>query len=542
MKQPYNTTIYNTALYLRLSRDDELQGESGSIQTQRMMLRQYAAEHGLTVVDEYIDDGWSGTNFERPSFQRMIDDIEDGKINCVVTKDLSRLGRNYILTGQYTEIYFPSKGVRYIAINDNVDTINGESELAPFLNILNEMHARQTSKKVKAAMHTRFANGAHYGAYAPLGYVKDPDKKGHLLIDPETRWIVEKIFDLAVHGRGAASITRILVEEKVPTPGWLNYERYGTFANIYAGAPAEKAYAWTIAQVKSILKEETYIGHSVHNKQSNISFKNKKKVRKPQEEWYRVENTHEAIISEEVFQKVQELIASRRRTTAETVRHRYFRRIDKMCRLRMVIGLWGKQARTKIPYGHYHCSKYGQGLRQCSMHYIRYDVLYAYVLARLQYWSMMVQKDEDKLLKRLLNASDRERNSAKKKQAAELKKAEKRKAEVDGLFAKMYEDWSAGRITEYNFNMLSEKYQNEQKELETKIRQLHETMEAAVQTAADAEKWIALMKQYVNPVELTAELLNTLIEKITVHEAVKGEDGSREQEVEIYYRFIGKID
>lgn len=540
MKQPYNTTIYNTALYLRLSRDDELQGESGSIQTQRMMLRQYAAEHGLTVVDEYIDDGWSGTNFERPSFQRMIDDIEDGKINCVVTKDLSRLGRNYILTGQYTEIYFPSKGVRYIAINDNVDTINGESELAPFLNILNEMHARQTSKKVKAAMHTRFANGAHYGAYAPLGYVKDPDKKGHLLIDPETRWIVEKIFDLAVHGRGAASITRILVEEKVPTPGWLNYERYGTFANIYAGVPAEKANAWTIAQVKSILKEETYIGHSVHNKQSNISFKNKKKVRKPQEEWYRVENTHEAIISEEVFQKVQELIASRRRRQKNGTTQ-IFSGLVKCADCGWSLA-YGVNSQNKNPYAHYHCSKYGQGLRQCSMHYIRYDVLYAYVLARLQYWSMLAQKDEDKLLKRLLNASDRERNSAKKKQAAELKKAEKRKAEVDGLFAKMYEDWSAGRITEYNFNMLSEKYQNEQRELETKIRQLHETMEAAVQTAADAEKWIALMKQYVNPVELTAELLNTLIEKITVHEAVKGEDGSREQEVEIYYRFIGKID
>lgn len=540
MKQPYNTTIYNTALYLRLSRDDELQGESGSIQTQRMMLRQYAAEHGLTVVDEYIDDGWSGTNFERPSFQRMIDDIEDGKINCVVTKDLSRLGRNYILTGQYTEIYFPSKGVRYIAINDNVDTINGESELAPFLNILNEMHARQTSKKVKAAMHTRFANGAHYGAYAPLGYVKDPDKKGHLLIDPETRWIVEKIFDLAVHGRGAASITRILVEEKVPTPGWLNYERYGTFANIYAGAPPEKAYAWTIAQVKSILKEETNIGHSVHNKQSNISFKNKKKVRKPQEEWYRVENTHEAIISEEVFQKVQELIASRRRRQKNGTTQ-IFSGLVKCADCGWSLA-YGVNSQNKNPYAHYHCSKYGQGLRQCSMHYISYDVLYAYVLARLQYWSMLAQKDEDKLLKRLLNASDRERNSAKKKQAAELKKAEKRKAEVDGLFAKMYEDWSAGRITEYNFNMLSEKYQNEQKELETKIRQLHETMEAAVQTAADAEKWIALMKQYVNPVELTVELLNTLIEKITVHEAVKGEDGSREQEVEIYYRFIGKID
>lgn len=540
MKQPNNTMIYNTALYLRLSRDDELQGESGSIQTQRMMLRQYAEEHGLTVVGEYIDDGWSGTNFDRPGFQRMIDDIEEGKINCVVTKDLSRLGRNYILTGQYTEIYFPSKGVRYIAVNDNVDTLNGESELAPFLNILNEMHARQTSKKVKAAMRTRFANGAHYGAYAPLGYIKDPDKSGHLLVDPETKWIIEKIFDLAVHGHGAASITHILVDEKVPTPGWLNFQRYGTFANIYAGASEEKSYAWTVAQVKSILKEETYIGHSVHNKQSNISFKNKKKVRKPQEEWYRVENTHEAIISEEVFQKVQELIASRRRRQKNGTTQ-IFSGLVKCADCGWSLA-YGVNSQNKNPYAHYHCSKYGQGLRQCSMHYIRYDVLYAYVLARLQYWSMLAQKDEDKLLKRLLNASDRERNSAKKKQAAELKKAEKRKAEVDGLFAKMYEDWSAGRITEYNFNMLSEKYQNEQRELETKIRQLHETMEAAVQTAADAEKWIALMKQYVNPVELTAELLNTLIEKITVHEAVKGEDGSREQEVEIYYRFIGKID
>ena len=194
MKQPNNTMIYNTALYLRLSRDDELQGESGSIQTQRMMLRQYAEEHGLTVVGEYIDDGWSGTNFDRPGFQRMIDDIEEGKINCVVTKDLSRLGRNYILTGQYTEIYFPSKGVRYIAVNDNVDTLNGESELAPFLNILNEMHARQTSKKsrplcgqdlrtVRTMVHTLLWDIS-----------KTPTKSGHLLVDPETKWIIEKIF------------------------------------------------------------------------------------------------------------------------------------------------------------------------------------------------------------------------------------------------------------------------------------------------------------------------------------------------------------
>ena len=540
MKQPYNTTIYNTALYMRLSRDDELQGESGSIQTQRMMLRQYAAEHGLNVIDEYIDDGWSGTNFDRPDFQRMIDDIEDGKINCVVTKDLSRLGRNYILTGQYTEIYFPSKGVRYIAVNDNVDTINGENELAPFLNILNEMHARQTSKKVKAAMRTRFANGAHYGAYAPLGYVKDPDKKGHLLIDPETRWIIEKIFDLAVHGRGAASITRILIIEKVPTPGFINFQRDGTFANIYAGAPEEKSYAWTIAQVKSIMKDETYIGHTIHYRETNISFKNKRRVRKPQSEWVRVENTQEPIISEQVFRQVQEQIANRRRKCKDGTTQ-IFSGLVKCADCGWSLS-YGENRQNSKPYGHYHCSKYGQGTRQCSMHYIRYDVLYAYVLSRLQYWSGLVQHDEERLLKRLLNANDKGQAAARKKQAAELNKAEKRKAEVDTLFARMYEDWAAGRITEYNFSMLSGKYQSEQAELDEKIEQLQSAIATESQNAADAEKWIALMKECVNPTELTAELLNTLIEKIVVHEAVKGEDGSREQEVEIFYRFIGKID
>ena len=418
-------------------------------------------------------------------------------------KGLSRLGRNYILTGQYTEIYFPSKGVRYIAVNDNVDTLNGESELAPFLNILNEMHARQTSKKVKAAMHTRFANGAHYGAYAPIGYIKDPDKK-------------------------------------VPTPGWLNYQRYGTFANIYAGVSEEKSYAWTINQVKTILKEETYIGHSVHNKQTNISFKNKKKVRKPQEEWYRVENTHDAIISEDVFRQVQGQISERRRK-CKSGKTQIFSGLLKCADCGWSLA-YSKNKQNKNPYGYYHCSKNGQGLRQCSMHYIRYDVLYAYVLSRLQYWSKQAQGSEEKLLKRLLNASDKERNAAKKKQTSDLKKAEKRKAEIDCLFAKMYEDWSSGRITEYNFNMLSEKYQDEQKDLDEKISSIHKALETEVQNTSDAEKWIALIRQYTNITELTSELLNNLIEKIIVYEAVKGKDGSREQEVEIVYRFIGKID
>lgn len=330
------------------------------------------------------------------------------------------------------------------------------------------------------------------------------------------------------------------MEEKVSTPAWVNFQRNGTFAHVFEGAEESKRYQWTIAQVKSILKDENYIGNSVHNRQSTVSFKNKKVVRKPESEWFRVENTHEAIITKEVFLQVQEQIAGRRRV-CKNGQTQIFAGLIKCADCGWTLS-YADNRQNKTPYGYYHCGKNGQGLGQCSMHYIRYDVLYAYVLSRLQYWSGLVQHDEERLLKRLLNANDKGQAAARKKQAAELNKAEKRKAEVDTLFARMYEDWAAGRITEYNFSMLSGKYQSEQAELDTKIEQLQSAIATESQNAADAEKWIALMKECVNPTELTAELLNTLIEKIVVHEAVKGEDGSREQEVEIFYRFIGKIE
>lgn len=536
MKQP----IYNTALYLRLSHDDEQQGESVSIQTQRIMLQTYAQENNLHVVGEYVDDGWSGTNYDRPSFQRMIDDIEDGKINCVVTKDLSRLGRNYILTGQYTEIYFPSKGVRYIAVNDNVDTLNGESELAPFLNILNEMHARQTSKKIRAALRIRRMNGAHWGPHTPLGYRKDPDRKGHLLVDPETKWIVEKIFDLASHGMGAAKITRFLVEEKVPTPGWLHYSREGTYARFYEDEPEEKRYAWNVAAVKKILKDENYIGNSIHNRLSVTSFKNKTLTRNPESEWVRVENTHEPIISRDVFDQVQGQIANRRRTQNDGTTH-IFAGLLKCadCGWTMAFRRQSKGQHS----AYYGCSRYFQTVdRRCTIHFIRYEVLYTYVLDRLQFWSTLAAGDEQQLLERLLQSGGQNRAAERKKQAAELRKAEKRKNAVNELFVKMYEDWSAGRISESNFNMLSERYQAEQSELDDKISALKSAMESADQSAEEAEKWVKLIRQYNDITELDAPLLNTLIEKIEVHEATKGPDGIREQEVEIYYRFVGKID
>ena len=420
MKQPYNTTIYNTALYMRLSRDDENYGDSVSIETQRTILQQYAKEQGLHVVGEYVDDGWSGTNFERPDFQRMMDDVEAGKVNCIVTKDLSRFGREHVMMDYYLEFLFPEKRVRYIAVAENEDTEKGLSDFVPFKNLFNEWFAKDTSRKVKAAFKAKFATGQRIGAYAPIGYRKHPEIKNKLIIDEETRWIVEKIFDLAIHGRGAASITRILIAEKVPTPGFINFQRDGTFANIYAGAPEEKSYAWTIAQVKSIMKDETYIGHTIHYRETNISFKNKRRVRKPQSEWVRVENTQEPIISEQVFRQVQEQIANRRRKCKDGTTQ-IFSGLVKCADCGWSLS-YGENRQNSKPYGHYHCSKYGQGTRQCSMHYIRYDVLYAYVLSRLQYWSGLVQHDEERLLKRLLNATDKGQAAARKKQAAELKK------------------------------------------------------------------------------------------------------------------------
>ena len=293
-----------------------------------------------------------------------------------------------------------------------------------------------------------------------MGYKKHPEIKNAIVVDEETKWIVEKIFELAYHGSGAASIAHRLIEEKVPTSGCLNYTRYGTFAHIYADAPEEKQYDWSIGQVKEILKDETYIGNSIHNKQTNISYKNKKKIRKPKEEWFRIENTHEPIISKDVFYHVQEQIASRRRKQKDGTT-KIFSGLIKCADCGWSLA-YGENRQNKTPYGHYHCSNYGQGTGKCSMHYIRYDTLYTYVLLRVQHWTKAVREDEEKLLESILKAGDKERAAAMKKHTAELAKAEKRKTEVDRLFAKMYEDRVSERITEYNFNMLSQKYQMEQ--------------------------------------------------------------------------------
>lgn len=539
MKQPYNT-----ALYMRLSRDDENFGDSVSIETQRTILRRFAEENNLHVVGEYIDDGWSGTNFDRPNFQRMMQDVEAGKVNCIASKDLSRFGREHIMMDYYLEFVFPEKGVRYIAVSDNEDTEKGLSDFVPFKNLFNEWFAKDTSRKVKNSLHAKHLAGERTFTYAPLGYKRDPDIKNRLMVDDETRWIIEKIFDLAFHGAGPAKITTILVDEQVPTPGWLNYIRYGKFANIYAGAPEKKRYMWTVGQVKSIVKNETYIGNSIHGIQTNISYKNKKRIRKAPEEWLRVENTHEAIISKEVFEQVQEQIANRRRKIKNEPTTQIFSGLVKCADCGWSMSYGTNNSNCK-PFHYFVCTayrQYGPKHADCTSHYMRYDTLYAYVLSRLQYWASQADIGEDTLKEQLLRANDREQQRMTRAREAELKRAQKRQKELDKLFSKLYEDWAAERITEYNFNVLSEKYQVEQADVLAKVERLQSELAMEQQAAVKIDQWIGLIQQYAHPEELTAEMLNALIEKIVVHEKTIGEDGEKEQLVDIYYRFVGKID
>ena len=401
--------------------------------------------------------------------------------------------------------------------------------------------AKDTSRKSKAAFRAKFLNGERVNFMAPFGYVKHPDIKNKLMVDEETAWIVRKIFDLAFHGMGANRISKVLMGEKIPCPGWFQYTRNGGCAHFFEGQPDEKRYVWSKTHVKNILKDETYIGNTVHHRQGTISYKNKRVVRNPQEKWLRIEGTHEAIIEADIFEAVQKQITSRRwecKDHSSQIFSGLLKWADCGWSMR-----YGVQSSARNPYAYYKCGKYSDfQTRGCTSHYIRYDALYAYVLVRIQNWSVKAIQDEKALLNQLLSTGDRERNAAQKKQTAELKKAAKRKAEIDGLFAKLYEDWAAGRITEYNFNMLTTKYQTEQGELAEKIDTLTAELDTVKQTESDARQWVELIRQYANPTELTAPLLNALIEKIVVHQSVKGEDGEQEQEIEIFYRFIGKID
>lgn len=472
----------------------------------------------------------------------MIEDIEKGLINCVIVKDLSRLGRNYIETGQYTELYFPEHNVRFIAVNDGVDSNNGDNEFAPFKNIINEWYAKDVSKKVRAGIEAKHAMGERLSTYAVFGYKKHPHEKGKIIIDEDTKWIVEKIFKYALEGKGISHITRKLIQEKIPTPSYFHYKRDGYFSYLYDGEQREsKKYEWGEAQVKKILKDETYIGNTVYNKQKSISYKTKKRINNPKSEWKVIKGTHEPIIDEKDFFEVQKMISSRHRPPKNSYEHIFSGLIKcSDCGRTMRLGQVKKYGKS---YKYFVCNRYSQmGKQFCSSHYISYNSLYNFVLSRVIFWVSRAKIDSKGLFlainaqknKTTILSTDRTKN--------DIEKLKKRLKEIENIIANLYEDKINKKISEKNFNMLMKKYEQEQNDIQKKINILAQELKNIIDDLNDKEKWINILKEITNPTELSSEMVHNLIDKIIIHESTVAEDGIKEQEIEIYYKFVGNID
>ena len=522
-----------TALYCRLSQDDMLAGESNSITNQKAILLKYAQDNGFSNPQFYVDDGFSGTNFNRPDFIRMMNDVESGKVETVITKDLSRLGRDYLKTGEYIEIIFPDYDVRYIAINDNVDTFKSENELMAFKNIFNDWFARDTSKKIKAVFKAKGMSGKHLSS--PIyGYMRSETDKNLWVIDEETAPVVRKIFKLCIDGYGPTQIARILTEEGIPTP-----TAYAKSKGRNAGHPNAKLHRWGEQTVDHILEKAEYAGHTVNFRTHIKSYKSKKRIDNPKEEWVIFENTHEPIISQHDFDLVQELRKNKRRIQKCGETNPFSGMVYCAdCGSKMYL------CRSKYlndDQEHLKCSTYAQDKDTCTAHYIRTIVLREIVLKELNKLLVTVKQNEDMFVREAMNTSTQKHFSELKRARKMLAQAEKRFSELDKLFTRLYEDNVSGKVTDEWFMQLSHKYEVERMELKEKIRTTREALDNLSSIQRGQEQFVAAVRKFMEMKMITAPLLRELIDHIDVHH-IEGRGKNRTQRIKIHYRFIGYIE
>lgn len=532
-----------TALYCRLSKDDGNLSESSSIQSQKEILTRYAKDHGFQNISYYVDDGYSGTNFNRPDFQRLITDIENGEISILITKDLSRLGRNYLETGVYLEIFFPEHGVRYIAVNDGVDSNeSGSVDFTPFRNIINELYAKDTSKKTKSAKRARVMSGMFIGSSAPYGYMKDPNDRHQLIIDERYAPTVRKIFELAKNGMGAAKISNYLNSQHILRPAVVNENNFDRF---FDGEDDEKRYYWHSTTVRGILRNPIYAGHLVMDKRPTLSFKSKKRLRVLPENYTIIPNTHEALVDPDDFEVIQRMITSRRLAPREDRMTNIFAGLIKCadCGKSLILTRTHRspKGRELIDLYIYICNTYRtSGRKDCSMHWLEARDLYEAVLADIRKHAREALEDDKGMVEKLINRLGADKKSQDKAAKKELSNKRSRLAEVDRLFAKLYEDMANDRITERNYQMMCHKYETEQTELQARIGEIESQMTEKAEKNDSIQQFTHLIKEYAGIKELDATLLNRLIDKITVTEP-KEVDGEKVQEIRIYYKFIGSI-
>ena len=523
-----------TALYARLSKDDDLVGDSNSIVHQKEILAKYAKEHGFTNIEFYVDDGFSGTNFNRPDFQRMIADAEEGKISTVIVKDMSRFGRDYIMVGYYTEIYFSNLDIRFIAINDNVDSnIQTENDLTPFKNVFNEWYARDTSKKIRAVFKAKGNSGKHLTTNPPFGYKKDPNDKDKWIIDDEAAATVRRIFQMYVDGYRISEIGHKLTEEKVETP-ILYYMNRGIKTN----ARSEYPEIWDLMSIKYILSQTAYAGHTVNFQTAVKSYKTKKQVNLPRNQWVIFRNTQEAIIDEKTFETVQQMRKAKRARTKYNEPNMFSGLLYCAdCGNHLTIQ---RVARNR-KMDNFSCATYRKKKKGlCSCHRILVSDLETIVKNDLQKVCEYVFLHEKEFTDEYLSGSKRETVKFQSKTKTELKRLSERQEEICRIIRKLYEDNVNGRITDERFDFLAKSYDDEGNELKTKIQELKNALASSVQDEEKLSKFLKVVKSYTKIEELTTEILNSFIEKIYIGETEKY-NGRKMQEVEIIYKFIGAI-
>lgn len=527
-----------TALYCRLSRDDDVQGDSNSIANQKKLLSKYAKEYGLSNTKYFVDDGYTGTNFNRPGFTEMIEAAEEGYIGSILVKDMSRLGRDYLQVGFYTDNFFPEHNIRFIAVNDGVDSAEGENEFAPFRNIMNEWYARDISRKVRSSQRLRGSAGVPLSL--PLyGYRKDPDNPKSWVIDEEAAVVVRRIYQLCIDGFGVEKTAAILERDKIlkPTEYW---KSKGVRKPGKKSTVRDSPYCWCKTTVEKILLAREYVGDTVNFKTYSKSFKNKRRYENPEENHVIFENTHEPIIDRQTWEMVQRIRAgTKRRQPKNTEKHMFAGLLycaDCGCKLHFNVN----HPHTELQY--FNCSNYRGNRGTCnSTHYIRADALEEVVLLELRRMTQFLQDKEEDFVKLLMDKSLQEAQQESKRRENEIAAMIARCHELDALFTKTYEDNASGKLSDERFMMITKRYDDEQIALKKKISVLQAEIDAVKRHKSSAANFLQTVRKYTEIKELTPTIVNELIEKIVVHQA-QGTGRNKTQQLEIYYNFVGVLD
>ena len=524
---------FRAAIYCRLSKDDDLDGESASIANQRDMLEHYCEKQGWEVVEVYQDDGYTGLNMERPDLKRMIKAIERRQVNLVITKDLSRLGRNYLQTGYLIEDFFPRNGVRYIAMNDGIDTLRENNDIAPFKNILNEMYSKDISKKVHSSYLLKAQKGEFTGCVAPFGYRKDPEDKNHLLVDEETAPIVRQIFRWALEGHGPNFIRRRLEEQKVPCPTWWNRER--GFRNVRTKwekkDPENGRYMWDFSVIKDILMNPVYTG-AIASQKKDYRFKIGTIGEKKPQDWIVVEQRHEPLIDSKSFAIVQDKLKSRQRPRQDGETSLFAGLIKcGECGKSLTI----RTTHAKHPQQIYACKTYGAfGKNHCTQHRVEYDTLYRLVLNKIRECASAALMDGEAIAGKLTDTCEAEQKGQREAWERSLAKDEERMEVLEKMVLRLYEDMMAGRISDTNFNLMLGRTQTEQAELKARVEEARKRLSDEAKIESDARQWIDAIQEYADITELDAATLNRLIKEIVVHEHIDS-DKTRHISIEIHF-------